>query len=325
MRVLTFVNYLTGALVLQHLVDVGEEVVGVVCFPEQPGRPLPSPEYSVREVAYRNFLPVYTVRPEQINTTPFVEVVRRLRPDLIVTMHFAKVLGRRILATPPLGCVNMHPSKLPAGRGMTPFVWHMALGEPQVHQALHYLDAGIDTGDIIDVASVDVEPDDTGFTVTRKLCYASAEMFARYLPLIKEGKAPRRPQGEVGASYCKPGEPWHRVVWSRPSVAVDRQIRAYARPMQGAFTMLGGQRLIVWSARLPSEDERDRALSADATPGEVVAVLGDGWLVRTGDGGIVVTDAELAPESAQAGASGTADGPRGVRVGGLPPTRLILG
>jgi len=304
MRILTFANYLTGALVLQDLIDAEKEVVGVVQFPEDSSRSLPGPEYSVREVAYRNFLPVYTVRPDQINTTLFVSVVRKLKPDLIVSMHFAKILGRRILSTPPLGAVNMHPSKLPAGRGMTPFVWHMALGEPQVHQALHYLDSGIDTGPVIDVASVDVEPEDTGFTVTRKLCFASAEMLRRWLPEIESGTAPRRPQGETGATYCVPGHPWNRIAWDRASVAVDRQVRAYTRPMAGAFTGLGGQRLTVWAVRLGTEDERDKALSSSATPGEVVAVKADGWLVRTGDGGVIVSDAELASASAASSAGG---------------------
>ncbi len=318
MRVLTFVNYLTGALVLQDLVDAGEEVVGVVQFPEDPSRPLPGPEYSVREVAYRSFLPVYTVRPDQINTTPFVSVVRKLKPDLIVSMHFAKILGRRILNTPPLGAVNMHPSKLPAGRGMTPFVWHMALGEPQVHQALHYLDSGIDTGPVIDVASVDVEPEDTGFTVTRKLCYASAAMLKSWLPEIEAGTAPRKPQGEEGASYCVPGHPWNRIAWDRASVAVDRQVRAYTRPMGGAFTLLGGQRLTVWKVRLPTDDEKDQALSVSATPGEVIAVKSDGWLVRTGDGGVVIADAELAAASA-------AGSPGGVRIAPPAGVRVVLG
>jgi methionyl-tRNA formyltransferase len=317
MRVLTFVNYLTGALVLQDLVDAGEEVVGVVQFPEDPSRALPGPEYSVREVAHRNFLPVYTVRPDQINTDPFVAVVRKLNPDLIVSMHFAKILGRRILKAPPLGAVNMHPSKLPAGRGMTPFVWHMALGEARVHQALHYLDSGIDTGPVIDVASVDVEPEDTGFTVTRKLCFASAAMLRRRLPEIEAGTAPRVPQGEVGASYCVPGYPWNRIVWSRGAVAVERQVRAYTRPMPGAFTSLGGQRMTVWSARLATDEERDQALGASGSPGEVVAVRSDGWLVRTGDGGVVLTDAEVA---ASGGASGV-----GVRIQPPAGARVVLG
>ena len=315
MRVLTFVNYLTGALVLQDLVDAGHDVVGVVCFPENPSQVLPSPEYSVREVAYRNFLPVYTVRPDQINTAPFVAVARKLRPDLIVSMHFAKILGKRILATPRLGCVNMHPSLLPAGRGMTPFVWHMALGESHVYQALHYLDAGIDTGDVIDVASVEVTAEDTGFTITRKLCYESAALLKRCLPLIEAGTAPRRPQGEVGASYCKPGDPWNRIVWSRSSVAVDRQIRAFARPMSGSVTCLGGQHITVWSARLASAAEQARALSAGTEPGAVVAVLPDGWLIQTGDSGIVITDATTNPDAAPGA---------GVTISGLPagPSRL---
>lgn len=320
MRVLTFVNYLTGALVLQRLVDAGEEIVGVVCMPENPAFPLPSLEYSVRETANRNFLPVYTVRSEQINTTPFVRVVRRLQPDLIVAMHFAKILGRRILATPPLGCVNMHPSRLPAGRGMTPFVWHMALGEPRVYQSLHYLDEGIDTGDVIDIVSVDVESDDTGFTVTRKLCFASADMFMRNLPAIKTGTAPRRPQGEEGASYCVPGHPWNRVDWTRPAIGIDRQVRAYARPGRGALTAVGGQNVTVWTVRLPTDDECREAEVSRAIPGEVVAVLPDGWLVRCGDGGVVVTEAETSDVAASTGG-----GPPGVRLCSLPSGRLVFG
>ena len=321
-RIITFVNWLTGALVLQGLVDEGHDIVGVVLFPPDMEFKVPAPEYSVKETAWKNLLPTYTVHPERINRD-FVDVVRRLEPDLLVTMHFPKIFGKRMLQTPRLGCVNMHPSKVPAGRGYAPMAWHMAIGEPQVHMTLHYLDAGIDTGDIIDVASVDVAPDDTGWTVGEKLCHASAAMFRRNLPAILEGTAPRRPQGNEGASFCWKGDPWDRIEWDKPSIVVDRRIRAYARPMGGAYTYLGGQRLTVWAARHASEAERDLALSRGKVPGEVVAVLGDGWLVRTGDGGMVVTDAELTAPAGAASQSGALGG--GVRVSGLPGGTVVLG
>jgi methionyl-tRNA formyltransferase len=321
-RIITFVNLYTGALVLQDLVNAGHEVVGVVLFPPDMESKVPAPEFSVRETGWKNLLPTYTVHPDRMNKE-FVDVVRRLQPDLLVTMHFPKIFGRRMLETPRLGCVNMHPSKVPAGRGYAPMQWHMAIGEPQLHMTLHYLDVHIDTGPIIDVASVEVEPGDTGWTAGLKLCRASAEMFKRNLPAILEGTAPRRPQSEEGASLCWKGDPWDRIEWDKPSLVVDRRIRAYARPMGGAYTFVGGQRMTVWSARYATEGERDLALSGGSAAGEVVAVLGDGWLVRTGDGAMVITDAELtAPEGA---ARQSAGGSGGVRGAGVAAGKVVLG
>jgi len=313
-RIIAFVNWLTGALVLQDLVDAGHAVVGVVLYPPELEFPTPAPKYSVRETAWKNLLPTYTVPPERINKD-FVPVVRKLEPDLLVTMHFPTIFQQPMLETPRLGCVNMHPSKLPAGRGYAPMAWHMAIGEPQVHMTLHYLDAHIDTGPIIDVASVDVAADDTGWTVGEKLSYAAAAMFKRNLPAILDGSAPRRPQGEEGASFVRKGDPWDHIEWHKPSIVIDRRIRAYARPMSGAYTFLGGQRLTVWAARHVTESEQDLALSRTTDPGEVAAVLSDGWLVRTGDGAMVITDAELR----------TSESSTGVRLAGLASSKLVLG
>ena len=116
MRVVAILNGYTGALCLQELVDQGDEVVGVVTSPgdPSPGRP---PETSVKLTADRNTLPVYQPPMRDVNKPEFVELLRKLEPDLIVSMHFPVIFKVELLEVPPLGCVNEHPSRLPAGRG----------------------------------------------------------------------------------------------------------------------------------------------------------------------------------------------------------------
>jgi methionyl-tRNA formyltransferase len=298
MRVVAIVNAYTGALCLQELVDQGAEVVGVVTAPgdPQPGAPL---EASVKLTADRNYLPVYQPPIKDVNSPRFVEVLRRLAPDLIVSMHYPLIFSREILAIPRLGCANEHPSRMPAGRGMTPSWWHMLVGDDHNWVTLHYLDAGIDTGDVISQGSVPIEADDTGHTTSRKLSQVGHRLLAEALPLIREGRAPRTPQRQivgVKSSYFS-WKPWMaRIVWERPSAEVVRQIRCLVHPKDQpswtgcAYTHLAGQRLSVWEAKVVEGARWERG---PAEPGEVVAVTGEGLLVRAGQGQVLLTDANL--------------------------------
>ena len=256
MRVAVIANGYTGALCLQELVDQGDEVVAVVTSPADPG-PAATPETSVKLTADRNYLPVYQPPMPDVNRPEFLAVLRRLRPDLIVSMHFPVIFSRELLAIPPLGCVNEHPSRLPAGRGMTPSCWHMLIGDDRNWISLHYLDSGIDTGDIIAQGSVEITPDDTGLTSGRKLSREGHRIFAQALPLIREGRAPRIPQKEiqgVKSSYYSWKPHYARIAWERPAAQIARHVRALTHPKDlpswtgCAYTHLAGRRVSVWRA-----------------------------------------------------------------------------
>ena len=296
MRVVTIVGSYTGALCLQELVDQGDEVVGVVTYPGDPSPGTP-PEESVKLVADKNLLPVYQPPFERINTPDFLAVLKKLQPDLIVAMHYPVIFKRPILELPRLGCVNEHPSRLPAGRGMTPSTWHMLIGDTHNWVTLHHLDPGIDTGDVIAQGSVEITPDDTGETSARKLSEVGHRIFREALPLIREGKAPRIPQSQipVKSSYYS-WKPWYaRISWKKPASMVALHVRTLTHSKDQpswtaeAYTSLGGRKVRVWKATVAEE----RWSRAGAEPGQILAVLGQGLLVQAGQGAAIVTDADI--------------------------------
>jgi len=297
MRVVTIMGGYTGALCLQELVDQGDEVVGVVTYPGDP-RPATPPEASVKLTADRNLLPVYQPPFERINTPEFVALLSKLQPDLIVSMHYPVIFKRAILEIPPLGCVNEHPSRLPAGRGMTPSHWHMLIGDTHNWITLHYLDEGIDTGDVISQGSVEITLEDTGVTTSRKLSEEGQRIFREALPLIQEGKAPRIPQDQIEGvepSYYS-WKPWYaQIHWDWPAQKLFLHVRTLTHPKEmrswtgEAYTFLGGRRVRVWEAKVAEE----RWSREGAEPGQILAITGQGLLVKAGKGAVVLTEADI--------------------------------
>jgi methionyl-tRNA formyltransferase len=160
-----------------------------------------------------------------------------------------------------------------------------------------YLDAGTDTGDIIDQQTVPIAPDDTCATVYARVGAAGADMLRRRLRALLDGTAPRRPQGRGGGPPLAKRTPAMGITdWNRPARAVHDWIRALTRPYPGAFTFLADRQVMLWASA-----------AGDAGPagaaGEVLSRDADGVRVGTADGAIVVTamsDAGQAPGPAVA-------------------------
>ena len=297
MRVVTIVNGYTGALCLQELIDQGDEVVGVVTGPGIPGPHTP-PEASVKLTADRHLLPVYQPPYERINTPEFVALLQKLSPDLMVSMHYPVIFKRPILEIPPLGFVNEHPSRLPAGRGMTPSSWHMLIGDARNWITLHFLDPGIDTGDVISQGSIEITPEDTGVTSARKLSEEGHRIFREALPLLREGKAPRTPQSQiegVKSSYYS-WKPWYARIhwgWSPEKIALHVRTLTHDKDRGSwtgeAYTFLAGHKVRVWEAKVTEGDWATEG----ARPGQILAVIGQGVLVKAGMSAVLLSDADV--------------------------------
>jgi len=298
MRVVAIVGALTGALCIEEMVKQGDEVVAVVTDPSDPNPGMPA-GWSVKEMADRYFLPVYQPPPTRINQPGFIEAMRRLHPDMLVAMHYGVIFKKPLLSVFPRGAVNMHPTRLPRGQGKTPSCWHMLMGDTENWITLHWIDEGIDTGDVIAQASVPITPDDTGHTSTCKLLEEGHRIFAENLPLLREGKAPHVLQDGIAGvrklSYrWEPG--FARIPWDQPAEKVALHVRALSHPKEiqtysgAAFTCLAGHRVTVWKARVAEVRNRQ---GQKTVPGEILALAGDGVLVQTGRGLLEVTDADV--------------------------------
>jgi len=289
-RVFLITSHYMGVLYIEELLRAGDEIVGVVAWPDSGGWYVPV-EYDVRTKAFQKYLPLYEPDPKKLNSPEFVSVVRNLRPDFIVSGYYPKLFRQALLSIPPGGCVNIHPTGLPRFRGLSPYFTHMLFGDSRNYITMHWLDAGADTGDIIAQASVEILPDDTGFTCGHRLTEAGALMFREYWPLVKSGTAPRTPQDESIASVFNFDWSLAEINWSKSATEIWNLVRSLSRPLNGAWTTIGGRKLQVWMVKVVAP-EQEMPVSG-ARPGQVLAIDGDSLWVQCGSGQVRITDAAL--------------------------------
>ncbi|MBI4488864.1 MAG: formyltransferase, partial [Deltaproteobacteria bacterium] len=116
MKVAVFGYHNIGYECLKLLIDGKEEIVAVVTHQDDPGEEIWF--QSVAELARSHNLPVYT--PSSPNTPPFIDLIRKCAPELILSFYYRRLLSKELLGIPPLGGINLHGSLLPKYRGRCP-------------------------------------------------------------------------------------------------------------------------------------------------------------------------------------------------------------
>ena len=113
----------------------------------------------VKTLALEQGIPVY--QPRTLRTPEAAQTVRALAPDIIVVVAYGRILPGEILSIPPHGAVNLHVSLLPKYRGAAPVQWSVINGDKRTGVTIMQLDEGLDTGDILRVAPVDIGAEET--------------------------------------------------------------------------------------------------------------------------------------------------------------------
>lgn len=262
------------------------EVLAVVTQPDRPkgrGRLVASPAV----VAAARDLSLHVLQPVRLKDPVLLQTLAALRPDLIVTVAYGKIVPSGMLALPPLGCINLHPSLLPRYRGASPIQAAIAAGEPDTGVTIMYQSPELDAGDIILQRRTPIGPDDTAATLEDRLAHLGAEALVEAVRLVARGTAPRRPQDPGQATYVgKLTKDDGRIDWDRPAEAVSRLIRAMD-PWPSAYTRHRGRLLKIWAGTAVD--------GPVAEPGTVVAIRqGEGFAVAAGQGALLVR--EVQPE-----------------------------
>lgn len=235
MRIIFMGTSQLSVTILEVLVKPGYDIVDVYTRADKPagrGRvPTPPP---VKEVALRLGLTIH--QPATLKKPEEVERVKGLKPDLVVLAAYGRLIPPEILAIPPLACLNVHPSLLPKYRGPSPISAPILAGDEETGVTLFILDESMDTGPVLAQKSLSISPEDTGDTLSRRLAGLGAELLLETVPRWERGEIVPQPQDHSQATYThiikkEDG----RLDWSRPSVELWRQVRAY-QPWPGAYT-----------------------------------------------------------------------------------------
>ncbi len=237
-----------AAPTLDRLVEAGFRVELVVTQPDRPkGRGLELLFPPVKQRALQLGLPI--TQPETIKKNEaFRTQLTALKPDAIIIVGYGRIVPQWMLDLPPLGNINLHASLLPKYRGAAPIQWAIACGETVTGVTTMKIDAGLDTGDILQQQEVSIVPDDTAETLASKLAAIGAELVVETLRGLQADSIRPRPQDNAHATLAPILKKEDGLIdFSQPANEILNRMRGF-QPWPGAYSKFRGKNLQIWRA-----------------------------------------------------------------------------
>ncbi len=232
-----------------------------------------------------DYLPIANV-----NDAESIAQLKKYSADLFVSMSFNQILKNEILHSAPLGFINCHAGALPFYRGRNILNWVLINDEKEFGVTVHYIDEGIDTGDIILQKLEPITDKDDYSTLLERATEACADLLYESLLLIHDGNVKQLPQKSIDpvGFYCgrrRQGDEW--IDWNWTSRRIFNFVRAITDPGPCAKTMLNEYEVSIKKVKLMLG-----AKEYIGTPGEVLGVSEEGVIVKTGDTFICIDELE---------------------------------
>ncbi|QQR91447.1 MAG: methionyl-tRNA formyltransferase [Myxococcales bacterium] len=262
------------------------EVVAVVSQPDRPsGRGMKLKATPVKAAAQSLGLSVY--QPERVKNQAFLDWFKSQRADLAVVVAYGRILSKKILVAPSLGCLNVHASLLPRWRGAAPIQWAIFHGDQRTGVTLMQMDEGMDTGDILSQMSTDIGPNESTGELAIRLAELGGDILRRDLLAVANHAISARKQDEELVTMApliskSDGD----IDWHKSASDIHNQIRAM-HPWPCASTLARGKRIKIHRSRvLVSEGHSSEV-------GKVVRADEHGIEVVCGDGILVIEELQL--------------------------------
>ena len=285
---------------LEALYNAGHNILAVVTKVDSPsGRGMnlvPSP---VKVFAEEKGLKV--LQPEKVkNNEEFMNEIKAMNPELIVVVAYGKILPQEFLDIPRYGCVNVHGSLLPKYRGAAPIQWAVLNGDHTTGITTMFMDAGMDTGDMILRVETPIDYEETTGQLWARMAKLGANLLIETMNRISSVTDNRfienvaQLKSEIGAR--KQGDDYTMapmlskdmalIDWSKSANEIHNLVRGLD-PIMGAYTYINGKKLKIWKTytRITSEKYA-------MTPGEILDITPDGILVQTGEKTILIQEVQ---------------------------------
>lgn len=240
---------------LKALYEAKYDIIGVVTNIDKPkGRGMKMVASPVKEYAIEKNLQVY--QPIKVRNNPeFLEEVRKLNPDLICVVAYGKILPQELLDIPKYGCVNVHGSLLPEYRGAAPIQWAVLNGDKKTGVTTMFMNAGMDTGDMILKEEVEIGEDETTGELWDRLKTIGANLLIKTVKEIENGTATRTKQPEEGTMAPMLSKEMAKIDWKNKTANDIKNLVRGLNPIMGAYTFLDGKKIKFWKVQTLIENE----------------------------------------------------------------------
>jgi len=268
--------------VLQRLVETGADVVGVCTLKESIYN---SDHVDLGILCEAQGIPwVYT---PDVNSDEAVRWIGDKAPDVIFCFGWSRLLRRRLLDLAPLGVVGFHPAGLPANRGRHPIIWSLILGLRETATTFFFMDEGADTGDILYQSKVEIVDEDNATTLYEKVIRCALNDCETLVDELASGSFSRTPQDERRANtWRKRSEMDGKIDWRMSARSIHNLVRGLTKPYPGARFDFQGKEYTVWETEVVS------GVPQNAEPGKILEVAATGPVVKTGEYGIRLVQAD---------------------------------
>ena len=244
------------------------------------------PDQYLREKADELGIQFYV--SEDVNSDKFLSKISIHKCDIFVSMSFDQILRKHFFSFPRLGTINCHAGKLPFYRGRNILNWALINDEKEFGITVHYIDDGIDTGDIVLQRAYPISDSDDYGSLLNTAYRECPLVLHEAIQMIRSDNAPRvsqkslHPCGSI-FSQRKPGD--ELIDWSWTSREIFNFVRALSHPGPLAQTKLKGNMVYVVKVELVADAPRYKCI-----PGALLAKDEIGFLVKTGDTYVRVVD-----------------------------------
>lgn len=240
---------------LKSIYEAGHNILGVVTNLDKPkGRGMKLQPSEVKEYALEKGLKIY--QPEKVkNNKEFREEIEKLKPDVICVVAYGKILPKKILEIPKYGCINVHGSLLPKYRGAAPIQWAVLNGDKVTGITTMYMDAGMDTGDMILKEEVEIGEDETTGELWDRLAKIGGELLVKTLQQVGKGTAPREKQGDDFSIAPMLSKEMAKIEWDNQTAQEIKNLVRGLNPIMGAYTYLNGKKIKFWKVAIATKDE----------------------------------------------------------------------
>jgi methionyl-tRNA formyltransferase len=274
---------------LEYLYTTKHQIVAVITQPDRPkgrGKKMQSSPIKINAIERG----VLVLQPEKINNENLVKEIRKLKPDLFITVAFGKFLSKEVLEIPPLGCINVHGSLLPKYRGAAPMQWALINGEVETGITTMYSDVGMDSGDMLLRDTLEIYENMNFKDLHDEMSILGAKTLKRTIEALENETLIPIKQNDDEATFANLKELKNkeifRINWSKTSEEIHNLIRALD-PYPGALTFYKGKRMKIHKSRYVENGQ------VSNKPGEIINISTCEMTVATGDGILNVSDIQM--------------------------------
>lgn len=238
------------------------------------------------QLAKQHDIPVELCK--NINSKEFMDKVRQYHVDLFVSMSFNQIFKKEMINLPPLGTVNCHAGKLPFYRGRNILNWALINDEKEFGITVHYMDEGIDTGDIILQETYPITDEDDYRTLLERAYTGCADVLYRALKMVQKNEVSAVRQKEIDpvGMYCGMRQPGDEILdWNQPSRDIFNFVRAICIPGPQAVSWINGTKIRINKVRMVKGAHTYKGIA-----GQIIGRTKEGYYIKTADTMLEITE-----------------------------------